>query len=63
MRAFRKPVITTHLYGFYVLLVAILIHIFAVVVTDIRERSGIISAMFSGRKVLPRFPVDQDETD
>lgn len=63
MRAFRKPVITTHLYGFCVLLVAILIHIFAVVVTDIRERSGIISAMFSGRKVLPRFPVDQDETD
>jgi cytochrome b len=62
MRAFRKPVITTHLYVFYTLLVAIFIHILAVVVTDIRERSGIISAMFTGRKVLSKPPVDQDET-
>ena len=60
MRAFRKPVITTHLYVFYTLLVAIFIHILAVVVTDIRERSGIISAMFTGRKVLSKEPVDPD---
>lgn len=61
MRAFRKPVITTHLYVFYSLLVAILLHVAAVVITDIRERGGIISAMFSGRKVFRKPPIDQDD--
>jgi len=63
MRDFRKPVITTHLYVFYTLLFVILIHILTVVVTDIREGGGIISAMFTGRKVLSKAPVDLDETD
>jgi len=61
MRAFRKPFITIHLYSFYTLLVTILAHITAVVVTEIRERNGIISAMFTGRKVAQDTPVDLDE--
>ena len=58
MRGFRKPVITIHLYGFYILIVAGLLHIVAVVVTEVREKSGLISAMITGEKVLSTPPVD-----
>jgi Ni/Fe-hydrogenase 1 B-type cytochrome subunit len=58
MRAFRKPFINTHLYSFYILLVALLVHIIAVVVMEVRERNGIVSAMFTGKKVLRDTPVD-----
>ena len=52
MRAFRKPFITVHYYGFYVLLVFTVIHVLAVIVTELREGGSLISAMFSGKKVL-----------
>ncbi len=60
MRDFRKPFITTHKYAFYTLVVAIVLHITGVVVTEVREKNGIISAMFSGRKVFKDKPVDFD---
>lgn len=60
MRDFRKPFITLHVYVFYTLLVAILLHIIAVVITEIREKNGIISAMFTGKKVMSEKPVDID---
>jgi len=60
MRALRKPVITAHLWGFYTLLVFIALHIAAVIVTELREDSGLISAMFTGRKVLRQIPEDAD---
>jgi len=63
MRAFRKPFITIHYYGFYALLVVSVLHILAVVVTELREGGSLVSAMFSGRKVLGRPPVDQTKTD
>lgn len=53
MRAFRKPFITVHLYSFYTLLLAIVLHIAAVVIMEIREQQGLVSAMFSGNKRLP----------
>lgn len=59
MRAFRKPFITVHYYGFYVLLVCAVIHVLAVIVTEIGEGGSLISAMFSGRKVLSGPPADQ----
>lgn len=52
MRAFRSPVIETHVAMYYVLLVLILLHVVAVVITEVRQGGGIISAMFSGRKIL-----------
>ena len=58
MRDFRKPFITLHYYGFYAILVLGVIHIAAVVLTDIREGSNLISAMFSGKKTLADHPVD-----
>ncbi len=60
MRAFRKPVINTHYYVFYILLAFIVLHIFAVVYTEIKERNGLVSAMFSGKKVFSEKPVDHE---
>jgi Ni/Fe-hydrogenase 1 B-type cytochrome subunit len=58
MRAFRKPFALVHLYGFYLLLAMVVAHVAAVVVTEVREGGSIVSAMFTGRKVLSGKPVD-----
>lgn len=60
MRAFRKPFVTTHETLYYVLLMLIAAHIAGAVVTEIRERNGIISAMFTGQKVFGKKPVDHE---
>jgi cytochrome b len=60
MRDFRKPFITLHYYVFYALLIAILLHLLGVVVTEIRERNGLVSAMFTGKKVFFEKPFDAD---
>lgn len=60
MRAFRKPYITVHKWGYYILLALIPLHVIGVIITDIRERSGLISAMFHGQKVFRTRPVDLD---
>lgn len=62
MRAFRKPFITIHVYGFYIITVLILIHIIGVIVTEIREKNGIISAMITGEKVFDNDHMDVDDT-
>jgi Ni/Fe-hydrogenase 1 B-type cytochrome subunit len=59
MRAFRSPIVTTHLYTFYVLAGVIAMHLVAVIVTEVHEGGSIISAMFTGRKVLNRPPQDE----
>ena len=58
MRAFRKPFITVHYYVFYTLLAMIVLHITAVVVTELREGGNLVSAMVTGRKVLSESPAD-----
>ncbi len=58
MRDFRKPFIQLHELGFYALLFAIPLHIAGVVVTELRERNGLVSAMFSGDKVFTGEPRD-----
>jgi cytochrome b len=63
MRAFRKPFITVHYYNFYLLLGLGVIHILAVVVTELREGGNLISAMFTGRKVLSGPPADREPDD
>lgn len=60
MRKFRKPFIETHKYIFYLLSIAILLHIIGVITTEIREKSGLVSAMFTGNKVFKRKPIDYD---
>jgi cytochrome b len=59
MRAFRKPFITAHEFGFYALLVFGALHILAVVMTEIREGGGLVSAMITGRKTLSGPPADR----
>ena len=61
MRAFRKPFKEAHEIGFYVLLVAILMHVAVNVLEELRHATGQISAMFSGVKRLPGKPMDEPE--
>ena len=58
MKAFRKPFIETHESLYFILITLIILHIAAAIITDIRERNGIISAMFTGRKVFSKKPED-----
>ncbi|CCB66448.1 cytochrome b/b6 domain-containing protein [Hyphomicrobium sp. MC1] len=59
MRAFRKPFVEVHEIGFYALVVTIILHLAAVVMTEIHEGGSITSAMFTGRKLLSRRPPDE----
>lgn len=58
MRAFRKPFIVVHWWNFFVLLTVITLHIAGVVFAELKEGGGLITAMFTGRKVFDRPPVD-----
>ena len=58
LKAFKGPFGEVHLYTAYVLMALIVLRIFVVIRTESREGGGLISAMFSGRKVLSRPPVD-----
>jgi len=60
MRTFRKPIAVVHLYSFYTLLVVAVMHIAAVIVTEIKEDGSNISAMFTGRKIISERPVDEE---
>lgn len=58
MRDFRAPFVEIHEITFYVLTAAVVLHLVAVVVTEVHEGGGITSAMFTGRKLLTRKPPD-----
>jgi Ni/Fe-hydrogenase 1 B-type cytochrome subunit len=61
MRAFRKPVITVHVYGFYTLLLFIVVHIGGVIISEIKEKNGLISAMITGEKILDGTAEDEND--
>jgi cytochrome b561 len=63
MRALREPVVAVHYYGFYVLLAFSVIHVVAVVLTELREGGNLVSAMVTGKKVLSEAPADQLDSD
>lgn len=48
-----------HVYAVYLLLLLILLHIFAVIYTEVKRQPGIISAMFSGKKIIQCQPKDE----
>lgn len=60
MRALRSPFANLHVWGFYALLVTSLLHLAAVVVTELREGGNLVSAMITGRKTLDTEPRDTD---
>ncbi len=61
MREFRKPYIQLHVFVFYSLLFAIALHLLGVIAGEVKEKSGLVSAMISGNKFFTKKPVDLDE--
>ncbi|NOQ89526.1 MAG: cytochrome b/b6 domain-containing protein, partial [Gammaproteobacteria bacterium] len=60
LKAFKSPIGKVHIYSSYVLMFMIIIHIFFVVRTEIREGGSLITAMFTGKKTLTKDPIDID---
>ena len=60
LKAFKDPFGTIHIYTSYVLMFMIVLHIFFVVRAEIREGGSLITAMFTGKKILAKKPVDLD---
>ncbi|MDO8843856.1 cytochrome b/b6 domain-containing protein [Methylicorpusculum sp.] len=58
MRAFRKPFVTIHQYNFYALISVVVLHIASVIITELKEGGSIISAMFTGQKIINGRAVD-----
>jgi len=58
LKAFKDPFGDIHVYTAYILWVMVLLHIAAVIRLDSTGEGTLISAMFSGRKHLPREPED-----
>lgn len=52
MRAWRMPFVESHEIFFYLLIAMAAMHIAAVVMTDLKGHGALISAMFSGRKIV-----------
>jgi Ni/Fe-hydrogenase 1 B-type cytochrome subunit len=62
MRATRAPFVRIHGYAFYALLVLAALHIAAVVATEVRGGGNLVSAMFTGKKIL-RAPLAEKDGD
>ena len=60
LKAFKKPFGLVHIYTAYFLMFLIVVHIGSVVIAEIREGNGLVSAMLSGSKVVKGEPVDDD---
>jgi cytochrome b len=58
MRSFRAPFAEIHEFTFYMIAAVVVLHVAAVIVTELREGGSLISAMFTGRKILPGRPED-----
>ncbi len=58
MRSFRAPFAELHEIGFYLIAGVVFMHIVAVVVTELREGGTLVSAMVTGRKIVPGQPED-----
>lgn len=52
LKAFKGVFGTIHVYGAYFLMLLIIVHVFFVIRAEIREGGGIISAMFTGKKIF-----------
>jgi Ni/Fe-hydrogenase 1 B-type cytochrome subunit len=59
LQSFKKPIGVVHVYTAYVLWLLILIHVVAIIRAERAGEGTLISAMFSGKKHLPREPADQ----
>ena len=60
LKTFKRPFGKIHLYSSYLLMFMIVLHIFFVVRAEVKEGGSLISAMFTGKKILTKKPVDSD---
>ena len=60
LKAFKSPFGIVHLYSSYVLMFMIVLHIFFVVRTEVKEGGSLVTAMFTGKKILTKKPVDPE---
>lgn len=60
LKAFKGPFGEAHIYASYTLMFMIMLHIFFVVRAEVRDGGGLISAMFTGKKILSGNPVDTE---
>jgi cytochrome b len=58
MRSFRVPFVEIHELAFYGIAAVVVLHVIAVIVTELREGGSLISAMFTGRKIFSGPPQD-----
>lgn len=58
LRALRWQILSAHRYAFFALAAVVVVHVVAVVATEVREGGALISAMITGRKVLDGDPLD-----
>lgn len=58
VRTVQTAAAVTHKYSAYLLMLLIGLHITGVVLTETRQRSNAVSAMFSGRKTIASPPTD-----
>jgi Ni/Fe-hydrogenase 1 B-type cytochrome subunit len=56
MRSFRAPFVEIHELAFYGIAAVVVLHVIAVIVTELREGGSLISAMFTGRKIFSGPP-------
>jgi Ni/Fe-hydrogenase 1 B-type cytochrome subunit len=61
MRDARAPFVRVHEYAFYALLALVAIHVAAVVITEVRGGGNLVSAMFTGKKILRAPLADRDD--
>lgn len=61
--ALRAPLRAVHLYGFYLLVIAVIQHVVAVITTELWEGGDLVSAMLTGWKSLPGRPEDEGPPD
>lgn len=61
MRAARETIAETHETFFYLIIIAVILHIWGVVFTEIKEKNAIVSAMITGKKYFKSPPLDLEK--
>ncbi|MCW9012800.1 MAG: cytochrome b/b6 domain-containing protein [Gammaproteobacteria bacterium] len=61
LKSFKKPFGVVHSYAAYTLMFMIFLHVFFVIRAEVKQGGGLITAMFTGKKIFRHKPVDLDE--
>ena len=61
MRTVREPIVEAHEILFYLMILAVILHLLGVAFTEIHEKNAIVSAMITGKKYFKSPPVDLEK--